>query len=299
MQASGQATIGVIARAALIARGHMLDAEEDDGGGNVPPPPISDEDRADLARYFSEDRVRDHDGGGSNFNAMLDRMALYAKTSKPCTKCGGVREKRDRDTGEIITEEQSGTGIAVGSKEFSDWKQLEALCHRPTDRAAIRNWVRTTNGGDNWCKACEGRGWVLKWRNDPKRPPDVRITGQQPKVVPASTVGGSEILSLLGRVGRKRAAMRTMDPVAEAALSAWFSPDGGTIPGLWHLTPMGRKMLEENELGRPHQAFFRSLQIAQAANRNPHREHQFTVATRQAHLLLHRMRRAWHRVSAG
>lgn len=294
MQASGQTTLGFVARAALVARGHISDL---DGLHLKEERPIPDADRRDLARYFSEESRSQHNGAGSNFNAMLDRMALYAKVCRPCVKCGGLRERRDKDTGELLTEERSGTGIATDGTSFRDWEELEMLCGRPTGAGAVQAWLNAHNGGDYWCTTCKGRGWVVKWRKDPKRPPTVRITGQQPTGVHATTTGGSELLSLLGRVGRKRAAMRTLDALAEATLTAWFSPDGGTIPSLWHLTPMGQTMLAENQLGRPHQAFFRSLQIAQGRNQDPRRERQFELASKQAHALLHRMRRVWHEVS--
>lgn len=290
-QTTKNVNLGHVAREALIARGHITRESFEPPRVAIEVPPIPKEDERDLQWYFAEER---HDsvslGGGSNFNAMLERMELLSKVARACVDCGGVREVLDEE-GRVIVEEQGGSGFVTGSKAFREYVRMGKICRVPYSRKA---WVDANAQGDMTCSKCQGKGWKLGARRDSKRKPTVRITGQMPRSISATKAsGGDASLARLGMVGRKRAAVRQADPLAEAALESFYSPDGGNEEALWWLTPAGQELLEANHRGVPHQAFFRTLKRHQAATPCPMTERRLRVAREQAHRLRARMNRAW------
>lgn len=297
--------VGVIARAALIERGHIgaksLDPFEHEG----PAPPVPEDIAADFRWYFDEERnTGAATGGGSNFNAMLDRMALYAKEGVPCTSCGGVKEVRDK-SGTVLVDAKPGSGRVTSSKPFKEWERIAKLCGRPTDLEAVRKWLdehnpavdqdddgndRTLDFSSYTCSRCKGWGVTFRWRKDSKRPVTVNITGETPRNVPVSKVGGSKSMARHGAVARRRALLRSLDPLSEAAAEAHFSPDGTEEFALWHLTPTGQLLLDDRDRRNPQQAF-RALLTAQASNRDPVVERRIQKAKTQSRQLLSRMAR--------
>lgn len=282
--------LGYVARLALIERGHLAK-----GSGEVTAkaPPISKEDERELVWYFAEERRNAAESsGGSNFNAMLDRMALFTKVARACVACGGIREVTD-DEGVVLVEEQGGTGFVTGSKAYREYMRVGQVAKIPHSSAA---WIQRHALGDLVCKTCKGKGWIVGPRKKTGRPPDVRVTGQTPATAPSKT-GGSDFMARLGPPGRKRAAMRALDPLAEAALESYYSPDGGDESALWHLTTAGQRMLEANHKGFPHQAFFRLMRQEQESRHDRHTGEMFSQANKQARKLVERMRTVWAQVN--
>lgn len=315
--------LGTITRLALAARGQLavLDPKEIDADEETPAK-IPTEDEKDLRWYFAEERrTAAEGGGGSNFDAAIARMNLYQKRAKPCTKCGGAREVVDED-GTVIVEATGGTGFIFDSKQFQEWMRIGRVAKLDRDRNAVAAWLLRNNArevsragrdGRKWtetmgsadCPRCcpEGEesptpGWIVTKIRNHGRTPTVRVTGTT-YTSSAQSTGGDESLARMGKVGRRRAAVRAKDPVAEAAIEAFYSPDGGSEACLWHLTPAGRQMLEENNRGLPEQAFFRALRLTQEKNNDPRMAKFFRDATRQARQLRRRMCRVWNEVVHG
>lgn len=279
------APIGVIARAALVARGHLSEDEEPEP--MAPAPPIPPEDERDLKRYFEHECSQAYTTG-SNYDTMLERMGAYLRESYPCTHCGGWDEIRDDDD-EVIRQEKPGTGHVTDSHQFQEWAQIERLCGRPTDLEAVQIWLRKHNEAAVTCPKCEGWGWRFRWLRDPKRPPTVQITGQIPRHSPPTRREYSEILQLITQVGKRRVAMRAVDPFAEQLLEAYYSPGGG-LKALWRFTRWGRRLLRLNRDGLPSREYFRRL-VVQGADTSR--------GDAQAESLRNRMCWAWIEVSKG
>ena len=301
------AALGAIVRAALIERQDFaaiavaerkalprqatLPKEED-----VPPPEKDVVKR--ICWYFSEKTASSMDGGGgSTFNAMIQRMALYAKESKPCAECGGIQEVseviKDR-SGQILyrkihVQAVGGTGFIRDGRRFKEWEQLERLCLRETDRKAVAAWLLRNNEairrnpdgtnhplgiGDHMCHPCGGTGWVSTWVHDHKLGEEnwtVRETGIQFY----KTIGGrdsdedsDESMAQYAQVGRWRAAMREVDPISEAAFELYYSEDGGqNLSSLWPITPAGIGMLKHRPRGWSNNQFFSNLRMQQDRRR--------------------------------
>lgn len=294
-------TLGVIARAALLERGHIrqsLDPWAHEG----PAPRIPSEDAADLRLYFSEERRTEAEGGvGSNFDAIADRMHLYSRRPTPCMHCGGVREVKQG--GVVVVEATPGSGLEVNSKRFLEWLRIEKICQRPHGPNEIKAWLEKHNPakdpdgkalghGDYFCQRCDSWGWIFRGLGK-KKDVTVGITGQIPKFVPRAMDGGTDEMERLGRVGRKRSKVRSFDPISDALLEAIFSPDGKSEEALWHLTPTGNELLKDNRLKVPHLAFFRLLRIA----KDQQMRRRFERVRREAAQLETRMHRAWCKVA--
>lgn len=320
MRSNVTRNLGVITRAALAARGQLVEAPR-----VMKAPPISSEDERDLRKYFSEESRPGAASEASNFHQMIERMALYQRRAVPCRMCGGEPEVVAPD-GTVIHEAKGGTGRVLDSKAYREWMRIGRGARLRRDREAVEAWLtrsghtkvvqrRVADGREHRetvfdidCPRCtrrgknevEGReygmpGWLVRSRRKRKEsdsPPTVAITAETPPT-PSVTPNGGEELMVLARVGRRRAKMRATSPLAEAALEAWYSPDGRTLVALWHLTPAGRTMLRGNSRGATHQEYWSTTRIAQEKNQDPQVAQQFQAADEQARQLLEEMRWAW------
>jgi len=297
-------TRNVIAEAAMRERGHGRTAHR------APPhlrlvtkerrvrQTIPTEDERDIRRYFSEGATTRREGGiCSNFTAMLDRMDLYSKESRPCLRCGGEKEILGPD-GEVERAERGGSGFLTGCKELREYLRIGKLLGKAV---SVEKWVAANAGGDLVCKACRGRGWVTRKRRHRARSPEptVGFTGAQPVSVNLGAVGGSDNLALIGAVSRRLAAVRRSEPVIAAAIELYYSPDGGSARALWSLTPAGRTMLRQNSRGAPEQVYFSTLRLIQERAQDANRATQFETADRQATELLARVAVVWNAVVHG
>jgi hypothetical protein len=176
-----------------------------------------------------------------------------------------------------------------GSAAFQEWKRIEQICSRPTDREAIRSWLAKHNEMRADCSKCDGSGWRFRWLKDHKRKTTVEITGHIPRRSPPAKREDAERLRVLGRIGPRRAAIRQLDRFAEAALELYFGPGGQTLSSLWPLTSWGQRQLQRKPEGMPTRAYFRNLQ---------ERGVDHSGADLVAGQIRARMIRAWPEVSA-
>lgn len=269
--------LGVIARAALRERERQLGIilpSLDYGEHLGPPPEISPDDERDLIAFF---RLEQEGGevAESNYDSMLERMGVYLRESYPCVTCGGILEVREHFPAvdadgrpvllngkqvteeRVVVEEKRGTGYIRDSETFREWKRIEEICRRPTDREAIRAWLARENGMKAECPDCSG-GWRFRWLKDPKRPPTVEITGEIPRYSPQAKREDFERVRILGRIGPRRAALRHYDRLAEAALGLYYP--ARTLSSLWPLTSWGQRQLRRKPQGVPTRTYFRTLQ---------------------------------------
>lgn len=317
--------IGTIARAALIARGQLPPEREnlDIYAHEGPVPKMSEEDQADLRLFFNEENGGEGGWARSNFDVMTARLSLYAHQQRPCKHCGGIKQVTQkaeklidgelRMVEEVVVEEQKGSGLETESVRFKEWLRIEKICRRPHGPKEVEAWLYRNNeafrwelDGDKWrkiklghgdifCQKCEGWGWKFPKVSKAKEI-TVDFTGQAVRYMPRKLIGGNEDLERLGRTGRRRAAVQAEDILANAVLESWFPPDCQQLHYLWHLTPEGQQLLDGNLLGRPHQAFFKTLREVQKTNKSPAMDRAFDRANRQSRQLLDRAFRVWAKV---
>lgn len=238
---------------------------------------ISGTDADDLRWYFRDGLRRLEQP--SNMQVQLDRLSLYFHRAKPCTACGGDIQRNTAGCG---------------------WVPSKSKGRAPTE------WERDLLGmlellppaADTLCKRCDGKGWVEgKRRNESRGELTARPTGSSMHGRGGADTGGSESLARLGRVSRWLQAVTEHSYVARETLIAYYSPDGGDLGALWHLTPSGRKMLRDNPQGLPHQQLFANLRETQSQKPTEGRRAQFEAATEQSRELYRHACEVWLEVT--
>lgn len=280
-----------IARLALIERGHLSPTGEPTPKSvrflmrrRTAPRPTFQQER-ELRGFFSGAIAGLEDRLGSNFQAMVTKLALFGKVAHPCLDCGGISEVIDKDTKTVIVEAKGGTGLATGSPVFKEWEQIEKLCGRPTDAKAVAKWLLQHNEAfepidGTRCHQCGGTGRQRHGRKKCTRCKGTKVgrvylgvgdyfcqpcggrgwkfkTLNDHKRASTVKVSGHEIpqvnISLRGgdnlfwyaRIAGKVRAVRQRDPVASDVLRAYYAHDVGSLFNLWPLTTRGRQLLEE------------------------------------------------------
>lgn len=210
-----------------------------------------------IAGVFSE----------SSFGAQLERAALFALGTRPCTKCGGDRKKERPGTGWAPKEAGSyEANLRKFRKAEAKRLQFKERGIRVCDASAVAGWrelgINAISPEEiaselpqrlvRPCPTCELSGWV------PGRPKrrgvqTARPTGSSVRTGAREPSGGvdEQALARYGRVSRWLELVAGESPISRVALEIYYRRDGGTALDLAWLTPAGVSFLAdaENPLG--------------------------------------------------
>lgn len=259
-------------------------------------------DDQELLRWYYRTGGLGHDTASATARAIA-LLEQRRRVAVACRRCGGDPATDRPGTGFV----DSATGRAP-----------ERPSEGQTDLLALLE-IELPQLGDAVCPSCGGRGWRVGARSvgrarqiaalvPPLSPFRLRRTGAPgtPTAWPtsashegqAAAVERSVVsLARLGEVSRRLRAVREggeLGRLCELALEAYFSPDGGSIAALWHLTPAGRTMLRHNPHKLSPAQLFANLRNEQRDKRNPSRQAQFDAADEQSRALLARACSAWN-----
>lgn len=226
-------------------------------------------DAEDLRRYFRTGGLTSR-WAQSPLAGMLAMLELFARTARPCERCGGDPVKWNGGTGFVDSE----TGRAP-ERSTAERDYLLGLLDIEIPVAI----------GDQLCRDCRGHGWVVKGsRRNASKPLTARPMGSSVKGEPADVDTDTTELAWLGKVSGKLDKLRHHqgEVAALMVLEAYYSEDGGSMGALWHLTPAGRKMLRNNPQKLQPAQFFANERDAQRLEPKPNRRALFEAAEQQA-----------------
>jgi hypothetical protein len=239
-------------------------------------------DAEDLRWYWGSGGISAFDR--SPLAGMLARAELYGRVARPCRHCGGDTTKWEGGSGFV----DSRTGSAP---EAATAKQLEYAALIGIDLSSVPAPL-----GDRVCDKCGGRGWVATGN----APRGSGVVTARPTGSSIKHEGGVEMdigdMARMGRVSARLSALRGRSSSVPAAhaLEAYYSPDGGSLGALWHLTPAGTKMLRTNPQRLPPTQFFANEREAQVTAPKPNRKALFDAAEQQAKVLFEASCRLWN-----
>lgn len=217
--------------------------------------------------------------------ALIAQLEMYGRTARPCERCGGDPVKWRAGTGFI----DSSTGKAPEQPTVSQ-----------SDMLRILDIELPFVLGDQLCPDCGGRGWrIPKSKKHARAALTARPNGGAGKGKRKANTG-VEVdvtdLARLGRVSGRLSAVRAAEGniPAAAALEAYYSPDGGSLGALWHLTPAGKTMLRTNPHRLPPSQFFANERAAQSEKPSAKRKALFDTAEEQAAVLFEAACRLWN-----
>jgi hypothetical protein len=233
-------------------------------------------DARDLRAYFGTDGLSGFDR--SPLGGMLARAELDRGHVVPCSKCGGRRANGN------LALERPGCGFRCTSREL---------------RALQRHGIPPAC--DDPCKACEGRGWIIRRRRRHCR-------GEITAIPTGSSVHGSNgvgthvsdaDMHLLGSVSRRLSTAEQIVPGATRVLELFYGTpavEGGRrLTSLWPLTRAGRSMLRRNKVeGLDPDRFLQNERDRNASKPNQRRSRQFRTADDEAHELRRWAAKAWN-----
>jgi hypothetical protein len=208
-------------------------------------------DATELRWYFSDPPI-----AGvfteSSFGAQLERAELFGLGGRPCTKCGGDRQRGTLGTGFAP---KSGKGYR-GELQRYRRREAQRLGLRMVPFDAVQGWrdlgIKAASPEEiaAWlpdnlvreCPACHLVGWV---QGRPRRggPQTARPTGSSIQVgarEPSGSVNETA-LARYGRLSRLLEAVRHRSELARGALEVYYGPGGGSVTCLWALTDPGRE----------------------------------------------------------
>jgi hypothetical protein len=237
---------------------------------------LDDFDATDLRWYF---RV----GGMAMFSSstmgpMLERASLFGAHARGCRACGGDAK---RNIG--------GTGWTVGKRPRASMPTAEQV--------AIARWAkgiyRQQLFADEPCRKCSGTGWRPAGRRVvPRALQTARPMGSSIKKAggPSATVKHMEVLAIVGR------RLDQVGPENAATFLAYFDEEGGSILGVWALTPAGKTLLRRNSTDLDPVRFFENQRLDQEAHRDAGRQALFEAADEQAAERLRNASRKWNSI---
>lgn len=240
--------------------------------------PVSDvldqADADDLRWYF---RV----GGLAMFSSstmgpMLEHAAMAGSHARGCRSCGGDPVRNIGGTGWTVGKRPRAAKLTATELELAKW---------------ARGKYRQQFLADTPCRKCSGTGWRPAGRRVvPRARQTARPTGSSIKKSsgPSVTVNNLEVLAIVGR------RLDQVGPKHAATFMAYFDEEGGSLLGLWELTPAGKTLLRRNDTGLDPVRFFENQRIDQERHQDAGRKAAFEAADEQAGELLSRASRAWN-----
>lgn len=222
----------------------------------------------------------------SPMSGMLERSSMFFCEMAPCVYCGGELSVDGK-------EEVSGSGFFVDVDSWPKEKRAKVEKHMGKKKVADG---KLADG--EVCEMCNMRGW----REVGRRSASNRVLTAQPKKGAGVTQGAisNDNDVLFATCVRCASILDIADvlfPYTTQVLASICSGAKFGLLCLWHLTPVGKSMLRDNNDGIQEELFFAGIRGANELNEKKNVKKQLEDADEQAKQLKEKASKAWNAAS--